>query len=396
VPTPAPPGTIVTESVEIGGEEIDVTIEDGNATLYIDDDVLAEIIENAEYSIAVDLSDFYVVSVTIPADVWESIAETELELELVMPYGTLTFCAYAMYSILEQAEGADITATIYAVELDELTPAQQNVIRGDDIVLRITLYADDAYITDIDGYLSIAVAYYGELPVNVWRVTPEGTLELLNSWFNPEDNTVTFVTRRLSVFIIGVEPETAVAIGAGFVAPIAVNLVGASGWATAYISRAFDMGVVPVALQSNYTSSITRAEFASLVVALYESVMGQSVSVSPEIYFIDTTDQNVLKAAHLGVVQGLGDGRFAPDNLLTRQEAAVMLARLANTLGMHIQPTPVTFADNYVIADWAAQAVGQMQSANIMSGVGGNMFEPLGRYTREQSIVTIVRLFDFM
>ena len=35
-----------------------------------------------------------------------------------------------------------------------------------------------------------------------------------------------------------------------------------------------------------------------------------------------------------------------------------------------------------------------MQAAEIMGGTGDNMFSPLGDYTREASIVTILRLFD--
>jgi len=53
-----------------------------------------------------------------------------------------------------------------------------------------------------------------------------------------------------------------------------------------------------------------------------------------------------------------------------------------------------TFADNEEISSWAFEAVGQMQASGIMGGIGNNMFSPSGEYTREQSVVTIMRLFD--
>ncbi len=53
-----------------------------------------------------------------------------------------------------------------------------------------------------------------------------------------------------------------------------------------------------------------------------------------------------------------------------------------------------TFVDNETIASWAFAQVGQVQGANIMGGVGNGLFAPAGLYSREQSIATILRLFD--
>ncbi|MCL2574441.1 MAG: S-layer homology domain-containing protein [Defluviitaleaceae bacterium] len=98
----------------------------------------------------------------------------------------------------------------------------------------------------------------------------------------------------------------------------------------------------------------------------------------------------------LGIVQGVGDGNFNPGGTLTREQAAVMLARLADVLGHTLPHANAAFADNSAISPWAIYAVGQMQAAEIMGGIGDNMFAPAGLYTREQSIVTILRLFETM
>jgi len=55
-----------------------------------------------------------------------------------------------------------------------------------------------------------------------------------------------------------------------------------------------------------------------------------------------------------------------------------------------------TFADNAYISSWAIEAVGQVQGVDIMGGVGNNMFAPRGMYTREQSIITMLRLLDWL
>jgi len=43
---------------------------------------------------------------------------------------------------------------------------------------------------------------------------------------------------------------------------------------------------------------------------------------------------------------------------------------------------------------WAIEAVGAAQFAGIVGGIGNNMFNPQGAFTREQSIITILRLFE--
>jgi len=171
----------------------------------------------------------------------------------------------------------------------------------------------------------------------------------------------------------------------------APNLSTASTWAHDGINQAFELGLIPQSLQNNYTNNTTRAEFAALAVALYENQRG---TITGRITFADTNDINVQKAAYIGVVTGVGDNRFNPDGHLTREQAAVMLARLANALGQPLpQSTPI-FADDAQISSWAIDGVGQMQATGIMGGVGDNRFAPQGDYTREQSIVTIMRLFD--
>ena len=71
-----------------------------------------------------------------------------------------------------------------------------------------------------------------------------------------------------------------------------------------------------------------------------------------------------------------------------------MLSRLAEVLGHPLASGTASFGDSAAIASWAAAAVGQVQAARIMEGTGGGNFTPQGSYTREQSILTILRLYQ--
>jgi len=174
----------------------------------------------------------------------------------------------------------------------------------------------------------------------------------------------------------------------------APNLSTASTWAHEYINRAYEYGLIPPTLQSNYTQATTRAEFAALAVALYETVTGREIT--ERMQFNDTADVNVQKMGGLGIVNGVGGGNFAPDRTITRQEAAALLVRLAYAIGQPLPASAATFADNASISSWAVNSAGQVQAAGIMDGVGNNNFAPNGTYTREQSIASMLRLFDLL
>ena len=176
--------------------------------------------------------------------------------------------------------------------------------------------------------------------------------------------------------------------------PQPTGLDSASSWAREAITQAIELGLVPQSLQSNYTQAATRAEFAALAVALYETVTGREITQRME--FNDTTDINVQKMGALGVVNGVGGGYFAPNRTITREQAAVMLARLTEVIGHSLEAVAPAFADNANISSWATQAVGQMYTAGIMGDTGNNMFSPGGDCTREQSIVMFLRLFNLL
>jgi len=165
-----------------------------------------------------------------------------------------------------------------------------------------------------------------------------------------------------------------------------------SQWAQGYVREAYNQNLVPSNLMGRFYHSITRSEFTALAVSLYETVTG--TEITGRVTFTDTNDVNVEKMAYLDVVRGVGGGRFNPDGLLTRQEAAAMLSRLIGVIETPMRNHPATFADGDSISGWATDYVGQMRLFGIMGGVGGNRFDPHGRYTIEQSITTMLRVFQ--
>ena len=87
---------------------------------------------------------------------------------------------------------------------------------------------------------------------------------------------------------------------------------------------------------------------------------------------------------------------FDPNATLSREQAATMLSRLAYIIEVPLPVQEAKFADNSSISSWALEPVGQVQAVGIMQGVGNDRFAPKEPYTKEQSIITIIRLYDYI
>jgi hypothetical protein len=173
-----------------------------------------------------------------------------------------------------------------------------------------------------------------------------------------------------------------------------------SPWALDDVNEAIGRRFVPSGLQEKYQSNITRREFCALVAKFLRASASRSgigdrlgAAEAGESPFTDVDDSAVTLAFGLGVVNGIGDGLFNPDGDITRQEAAIMLANLSRgVLGVESEPPPIGYGDAGSVAEWAQSGVAFVTEHGIMSGVGENAFAPLNPYTREQSILTVLRL----
>lgn len=139
-------------------------------------------------------------------------------------------------------------------------------------------------------------------------------------------------------------------------------------------------------------SNITRAEFAKLLVTL-----AGKAPVYKNVF--DDVSQNnwcygfVAAAADMNLINGY-NGNFEPNGLITKQDAAVMLYRYAQSKGMDHNGS-VGFADRDSISDYAEQAVGALERAGVISGSNG-FFYPENNTTRAEAATLIYKLLSFM
>jgi len=175
-----------------------------------------------------------------------------------------------------------------------------------------------------------------------------------------------------------------------------------SGWAQAEVDEARARGLVIAQADSNYQGSISRALFCALVVNLVETALSTTVTVSVSNPFQDTSDEDVVKAYQLGIVNGVSATQFAPDDLITREQIAAMMMRAARKLddlagGAYAAVTgtdSLVFADQDQISSWALADVRLANGLDIMKGIGDNRIGPQDNTSVEQSILLINRLYD--
>lgn len=172
----------------------------------------------------------------------------------------------------------------------------------------------------------------------------------------------------------------------------------ASSWAKQEIEEAYYYDLMPNQLMSsNLKNKITRAEFASLVVKMYETITGEKVKQAPVNTFTDTDDSEVLKANTLGIMLG-SNKQAKPNDLVTRQGMAVMyyrtLSKVYNYFGEKIKDTDgkLSVKDKDLVASWASKAVDYINENNIMKGSNGN-FNPLNNAPIEQAVIVIKRIY---
>ena len=170
-----------------------------------------------------------------------------------------------------------------------------------------------------------------------------------------------------------------------------------SPWAKPIEAKAQTYGLLPSTLDGqDLTVPISRIDYAKTAVLLYEKATGKTAALPAVEPFDDTKDIDILKAYALGIVRGVGAGVFSPEASITREQAAVMLARTYMKIsGSRLMAAGIElFNDDGDISAYAKPSVYYMVYKGFIQGTGSNFFKPKGVATREQAMAMAVRMFE--
>lgn len=166
-------------------------------------------------------------------------------------------------------------------------------------------------------------------------------------------------------------------------------------WAQEYIDKAGALGWMSGYPDGTFRpdNSISRAEFSTMLWrALGRTAPGggsQFADVAEDVWYYDA----VTALYEAGVVSGIGDGIFAPDDVLTREMGFTMLAR-AFGLAPSNMDAYARFADAGEVSTWAMSAVSALTERGYVSGIGDNQCAPGRALTRGEMAKILVTVFD--
>lgn len=171
-------------------------------------------------------------------------------------------------------------------------------------------------------------------------------------------------------------------------------------WYHDYITIVFNHGLFQGTSEGMFEPHInmSRAMFAQVIANLEGIDLTAFAASSPT--FADTTAAHwgfaaIQWAVSEGIIQGMGDGSFAPDAPVTREQMATMLHRYAQARGINLpQGASAPFADQGSISYWAATAVANIQAAGIVRGRDDGRFDPQATATRAEVAAIFARFLD--
>ncbi|MCM3700251.1 S-layer homology domain-containing protein [Paenibacillus macerans] len=174
-----------------------------------------------------------------------------------------------------------------------------------------------------------------------------------------------------------------------------VDLVG--HWAENSVKSLAAKGIVKGVDENHYAPgrSITRAEYVALIMRTLEQSGKPLADQSTEGTFTDVPasqyyTRNVADAAALGIITGY-NGKFRPNDQITREEAVVALVRAADYFNLAANGGQPAFADAGSISGWAKAAVDSAWSKGLIQG-DGQKFSPDRAVNRAEVAVMVKRL----
>ncbi|MBQ3427234.1 MAG: S-layer homology domain-containing protein [Clostridia bacterium] len=158
-----------------------------------------------------------------------------------------------------------------------------------------------------------------------------------------------------------------------------------------------------------YMNGVTETEFApegTLTRAMLVTILYR-YACEPNVYsgngFGDVPDGTwytdaVTWASDAGIVNGVSNGTFAPNDNITREQLAAILFRYSEAFGYDTSASGniINYSDSAYISDWAQTALIWTTGAGIITGKDNNRLDPKGNATRAEAATMIERFDDLI
>ena len=169
-------------------------------------------------------------------------------------------------------------------------------------------------------------------------------------------------------------------------------------WFASNVQYVYDNGLMNGTTTTTFEpeSNLTRAQTAMVLWRIAGSPNSDNVGKTP---FTDVPAGSWYTAAvnwcsENKIVNGIGDGLFAPDDQITREQIVTILYRFAKFRGLDVGDTTdlaKKFTDAARVSDYAKEALSWAVAVGIINGMPDNTIAPQNSATRAEVATIIMR-----
>ncbi|WP_426451007.1 S8 family serine peptidase [Paenibacillus sp. S-38] len=173
-------------------------------------------------------------------------------------------------------------------------------------------------------------------------------------------------------------------------------------WAREAVERMASKGVAEGMTDTEFApdTEVTRAQFTALLARAL-----RLPETTGELPFGDVPvdawyRQTLVNALEAGLISGVSDTQFAPEDRITREQMALMLVNAESYAAGRRNGAVLTsaasaaFSDREQISAWAADAVTKAAGFGLMKGMPDGSFGPARPASRAQAVTVLGRLLD--
>ena len=185
--------------------------------------------------------------------------------------------------------------------------------------------------------------------------------------------------------------------------PKAFTDVSDSNWSSPYVKKASTYGFVSGVGNNRFDpqNSVTRAQFIAMIMNVlgakpYEGNSSAYGDVKSGDWFYNA----VGSAYDLGLLEAFKSSTFAPNQALTREEMASMLAGALNSEAIQArhasEDLDTVFTDASQISELHRTSIQTVYDNKLMGGKGQGIFDPKGLTTRAESAAVQLKLMEIL
>lgn len=137
---------------------------------------------------------------------------------------------------------------------------------------------------------------------------------------------------------------------------------------------------------------MTREEFVKLIVTAFDANDEDATASFADVAEDRWSYGVIASAARLGLVTGVDEGSFNPTGEITREDMAVIMYRLYDLVGLSDTSAELDFTDENAISGYAKTAVAELAGRKVINGMGDGSFAPKGIVTRAQAAKVVYEL----